>query len=118
MPIAILKRARVYIYKNVKYERNVPKPINAVDAAFLGSLADDIVDAEGDVLRKPMFEIVQDEGAAKDTKPAKEEAKAPEPEEETEEEVEEEVEAKSKPKTKRKRTAKKATSKKKKPGTL
>lgn len=55
--MATLRRGRVYVYKNERFERNIPRPVSEEMARELEELADIITDEEGEQTEKRVFKV-------------------------------------------------------------
>jgi hypothetical protein len=55
---ATLLRGRVYVYKNVSFERGVPVVVTDELAAELEELFDEVRDADQEIIEKPLFSVV------------------------------------------------------------
>ena len=55
---ATLLRGRVYVFRNMQYERGIPNVVKDESLAMiLEDLYDEVHDSDGEVIEKPIFEI-------------------------------------------------------------
>lgn len=55
---ATLLRGRVYVYKNVSFERGIPVVVDDALAAELEEMFDEVRDADQEIIEKPLFSVV------------------------------------------------------------